>query len=205
MNGDFSFGNFENVDHNDNFAPVAAGEYDFRILTPELTPTRAGDGQIVNIKLQVHGGPNDGRMVFARFNVANPNPTAVEIALKQLKQMFMSCGINAVGEITWSQIQATEGRICRALIYIKKDAEHGDKNEIRRFITPEIQNTQQGGQNHQQVNQNTVNNNQQQVNHNQNTVNNNQNQAGNNQNQPNNNQNQVNHNQQGGQMPWQQQ
>lgn len=172
MQGDFTFGNFDQVDHRDSFEPIPGAEYDFRILTPELVPTRAGDGQIVNIKLQVHGGQLDGRIVFARFNVANPNPTAVEIALKQIKQMSMSAGMNATGEITWSMIQQLEGRLCRALIYIKKDMEHGDKNEIRRFIVPDtnqVNSNQNMNQNNNGMNQNNSNMNQQQNNMNQNS------------------------------------
>ncbi|CAH6911765.1 conserved hypothetical protein [Vibrio chagasii] len=192
MQGDFSFGNFDQVDHRDNFEPLPGNTYDFRILAPELNPTKNGDGQKVEIPLQVEGGDYDGRKVYARFNVANPNPTAVEIALKQLKQLFMSAGIPATGEIKMSMINGLESRMCRAQIYVKKDKEHGDKNEIRRFVVPE-------GAGMAQSNMNQQNSYQPQQ-----TAS--QPQQGNMQPQNNNqmNQNQPNQNQQGNNMPWQQ-
>lgn len=136
MQGDLSFGNFDQVDHRDNFEPIPANTYDFRILTPELKPTKAGDGQKVEIPLQVEGGEFNGRKVFARFNVANQSAATVEIALKQLKQLFMSAGVPATGDIKMSMIAGLESRMCRAQVYIKKDQDHGDKNEIRRFVVP---------------------------------------------------------------------
>lgn len=133
------FGSFDEVDHKDNFEPIPGDTYDFRILTPEVEATKNNDGQMVKIPLQIEGGNYEGRKIFARFNVINKNRNAIEIALKQLKQIFYSAGLEPTGDITMTAIRNLEDRMCRAVVYIKKDKEYGDRNEIRKFVVPEMQ------------------------------------------------------------------
>lgn len=132
------FGNFDQVDETDNFAPIPNAEYDLRILKPELKATAAGTGQYVSINFMVAGGQFDNRMIFEKFNVANPNPAAVEIGLRVLKQLFISAGMQAMGEISWSMIEQLEGRICRGRVSTKTESGYDPKNVIKAFLAPNV-------------------------------------------------------------------
>jgi hypothetical protein len=64
--------------------PIAAGRYRVAIAKSNLKETKAKDGAMIDLRFNVLDGPFQGRQLNTNLNVFNKNPTAVEIALKEL-------------------------------------------------------------------------------------------------------------------------
>lgn len=85
--------NAEHVDPTPRFDPLPAGEYTVIITASELKFTKSGDGQYLELTLEVQGGEFAGRKLFDRLNIYNSNRQAVEIAQRQLSQICHAVGV----------------------------------------------------------------------------------------------------------------
>ena len=68
----------------DQFEPVPAGKYLAAIVESEMKPTKSGNGHFLELTFEVGEGPYKGRKLWARLNLDNPNPQAVQIARGEL-------------------------------------------------------------------------------------------------------------------------
>jgi hypothetical protein len=68
----------------DDFTPIPVGDYKAVITDSEVKATKAGDGQYLNMKVEIIEGEYQGRILFVILNLWNPNPKAVEIANREL-------------------------------------------------------------------------------------------------------------------------
>ena len=68
----------------DDFTPVPVGDYKAVITESEVKETKAGDGQYLNLRIEIIEGEYQGRIIFVILNLWNPNPKAVEIANREL-------------------------------------------------------------------------------------------------------------------------
>ena len=76
-------------------APLEAlppGDYKVQILQSEMRVTKAGNGQMLWLDLEVLEGPLQGRHVYDQLNLINPNPTAEEIAQRTLSAICHAVG-----------------------------------------------------------------------------------------------------------------
>lgn len=64
--------------------PVPSGQYPVIIVGTEEKPTKAGTGSYIEIAMQIQGGEFNGRKVYDRLNIRNPNQQAVDIAYSTL-------------------------------------------------------------------------------------------------------------------------
>ncbi len=90
--GNLSSLNMANVEAQ-SFSVLPVGDYKVLIAESDVAPTKAGTGHYVKAKFQIVEGEYTGRTVINIFNIDNPNPTAVEIGLGQLKACADACGI----------------------------------------------------------------------------------------------------------------
>lgn len=95
-----SFGNLTNLNFDasqiqpqDSFDPIPAGWYEVMIVESEMKPTKNGLGQYLQLRLDVVSGDHQGRVLFERLNLDNPNSTAVEIAQRTLSAICHATGI----------------------------------------------------------------------------------------------------------------
>jgi len=65
------------------FEALPAGEYRAVVIESERKPTKAGNGHLLQVKLQIIDGPHKNRTVFDRFNLWNASNVAAEIAKQQ--------------------------------------------------------------------------------------------------------------------------
>ena len=79
------------------YGPVPAGWYAASIQKVELRDTKSG-GQMMNIRYDIKGPTNAGRVIFGNINVDNPNPKAVEIGREQLAQLMRSIGVDRIND-----------------------------------------------------------------------------------------------------------
>lgn len=73
--------------------PVPDGKYTAVIIGSEWKTTKAGDGRYLELKLQIRDGPHNGRLIWARLNLENPNPIAVQIAKAELSSICRAVGV----------------------------------------------------------------------------------------------------------------
>jgi hypothetical protein len=73
--------------------PLPEGTYVVVIVESEMRPTKSGSGSFLELKMSVLEGPCQGRPLWARFNLQNPNPTAVQIAQAELGSLCRAVGI----------------------------------------------------------------------------------------------------------------
>ena len=74
------------------FEPLKAGDYPVIAIESELRDTKSGTGKFLAVTFEVFEGPSKGRKYFSNYNLANPNPKAVEIGRAQLKAFSEACG-----------------------------------------------------------------------------------------------------------------
>lgn len=77
----------------DNFDPIPAGSYLAIISDSEMKPTNKGDGNYLKLTFEVvQEGEYQGRKVWSQLNLDNPNPTAVQIAMRELSSICHAAG-----------------------------------------------------------------------------------------------------------------
>jgi Protein of unknown function (DUF669) len=81
-----------NVDPTMPFEVLPPGRYLVQIVASEMRPTKDGAGQYLWLELDVLEGEYQGRKLFDRLNLVNPNPTAVEIAQRTLSAICHATG-----------------------------------------------------------------------------------------------------------------
>lgn len=67
-----------------DFEPLPAGQYTAVIMDSQFKPTKTGDGQYLELKLQVLDGPYKGRLVWDRLCLTHPNALTAKIARSRL-------------------------------------------------------------------------------------------------------------------------
>jgi hypothetical protein len=81
-----NIGNFDptTVAPREDFSPIPSGEYQAQIVESDVKPTKRNDGHYAELTFELTAGEHKGRRVWARLNLDNPNPKAVEIAQREL-------------------------------------------------------------------------------------------------------------------------
>lgn len=81
------------VDPRKTFDPIPAGKYVAVITESEEKATRAGTGSYLQLTFQVIEGEFEGRKVWARLNLNNPNDQAVGIARAELSAICRAVNV----------------------------------------------------------------------------------------------------------------
>lgn len=95
-----SAGNLAGFDANevppqDSFDPFAAGWKVSAITDSEFKETKNGKGHYLQLEWTVLEGEDEGRKAWSNLNLDNPNPTAVEIAQRELSAICRAIGVMA--------------------------------------------------------------------------------------------------------------
>lgn len=85
--------NANEVEPNKPMDLLPPGKYRVVISDSESKQTKAGDGSYLMLTLTVIEGEHEGRKLFDRLNLDNPNPTAVEIAKRTLSAICRAVGV----------------------------------------------------------------------------------------------------------------
>lgn len=79
-----------------DFEPIPAGDYSAQIVQSEMKSTKAGTGEYLQLRIQILDEEYQGRIVFDRLNLVNPNEQAVKIAQRTLGDLCQACGVEEV-------------------------------------------------------------------------------------------------------------
>lgn len=75
------------------FEPVPAGKYLAAITDSEFKDTKSGTGRYLQLTFQVIEGEYKNRLLWARLNLENPNPTTVKIARAELSAICRAVNV----------------------------------------------------------------------------------------------------------------
>ena len=84
--------NAANEEGMDDYSVVPADTYNAQVVKSEVADTKAKTGKLLKLQFKIIDGKFKGRIVFAQYNIANPNPQAVEISKKQMKTLCDAIG-----------------------------------------------------------------------------------------------------------------
>ena len=110
-----------------DYAPLPAGWYDVTLEKAELCDTRAGTGKYIKCMLRT----DNNRVLFTNMNIQNPNSTAQNIGLQQLKIVAKAQGLETVQES-----DQLVGARFSVKVSVEEDTYRGDgsmKNEVKGF------------------------------------------------------------------------
>jgi len=107
---------------------IPAGWYRAMITSSELKPTKAGTGQYLEFTWKVLDGEFEGRIVWDRLNVINPNDTAREIAERALSAIC-----HAVGVLKFSRPEQLHHKPALIKVVVKQDKGYEPSNEIKGY------------------------------------------------------------------------
>ena len=140
--------NAQQVQPQQAFEPIPADWYNVMIDESEIKPTNGGDGHYLEMRMNVMDGQFANRKLFGRFNIDNPNETAVEIAYAQLSAIC-----HAVGVLQVDDTQLLHGKPFQVKVSVRPPKNgYEASNELKGFKACEGgapagggQATQQGG------------------------------------------------------------
>lgn len=76
-----------------DFSVLPEAPYVSVAIASEMKPTRKGDGEYLNVTCEVIDGQYKGRKFWARMNIKNPNPVAVQIGHQELGALCRAVGV----------------------------------------------------------------------------------------------------------------
>ena len=125
--------NAAEVEPQQSMEPLPAGWYKCVITESEEKPTKAQTGSYLQMTLEVIEGEHQGRKVFERLNLNNPNQTAVEIA-----QRTLSAICHAIGVMTPRNSSDLHDKPLMVKLAVKPgDGQYGPSNDIKEYAAPD--------------------------------------------------------------------
>lgn len=88
--------NRESVAPNVALEPVPSGQYTVAITNSVEKPTKNGLGAYLELEMTIQGGEFNGRKIFDRLNIRNPNEQTMEIAYRTLSSILYVTGVPAM-------------------------------------------------------------------------------------------------------------
>lgn len=112
----------------EDFTALPAGEYLAQIVDSDMKPTKKNDGQYAELTFEVMDGEFKSRRVWARLNLDNPNPKAVEIAQRDLSSIC-----HAAGKLQIRDTQELHYKPMVIRVEVSKRDGYADSNEIKAY------------------------------------------------------------------------
>lgn len=128
MSGNLSGFDANNVQPNEGFTPLPAGEYDAIIVESEMKPTKDNAGKYLQLKLQILNGKFQNRTLFDRLNLVNKNDTAVQIAKGTLSAIC-----RAVNVLTPNDSSELHSKPLSIKVAIRNDQNGNPQNEVKGY------------------------------------------------------------------------
>lgn len=75
------------------FDPIPKGDYQAIVTDSQLKTTKAGDGEYIELTMQIVDGEHSGRRHWERLNVVNKNDKTQSIARSHLNQLAQACNV----------------------------------------------------------------------------------------------------------------
>ena len=121
--------NAEEVQPNQGFEAIPAGEYEACIVNSEMKQTKDGTGEYLNLEVQIISGEYQNRRLFEKLNLRNRNEQAVQIARGTLSAIC-----RAVNVLTPNDSSELHMKPLRINVVVRKREDTGEmQNTIKAF------------------------------------------------------------------------
>jgi hypothetical protein len=110
-----------------SYDAIPAGMYEATIANAELKDSKSG-GKYINVRYDITGPSNAGRVVFGMLNVSNPNPKAEEIGRQQLGELIRAIGLDKLSDTD----QLIGGQLTIKLT-VENSEKYGEQNRVAGF------------------------------------------------------------------------
>ena len=118
-----------NVEPQTGFEPLPIGDYSAIISASEMKATKSGEGEYLQLTLEVLDEAFKGRRLWVRMNLKNKNEVAVKIA-----QAELSAICRAVGVMTPSDSTQLHNIPFKIKVGMEKNKENGElQNKIKSY------------------------------------------------------------------------
>jgi hypothetical protein len=128
MTGNLAGFNASDVEPNEGFTPIPAGEYQAIIVESEMKATKDRQGKYLQLKLQILNGQHQNRTLFDRLNLFNKNDTAVQIAKGTLSSIC-----RAINVMTPNDSAELHNKPLVIVVKVKSDQNGNPQNEIKGY------------------------------------------------------------------------
>ena len=119
-----------NVKPDTGFDPIPVGRYSVVITESLMKPTKNGEGEYLQLSVQVVDGEYANRKLWERLNLKNKNAQAVTIAQAQLSAIC-----RAVGIMTPQDSAELHNIVCEVEVGMEKGQNPGDmQNKIKKWL-----------------------------------------------------------------------
>lgn len=75
---------------------IPDGWYTVKITEAKVSPTKSGTGEKIDVRYDILGPSQQGRVIFGAINIRNQNPTAESIGLQQLGEIMRAIGLDRI-------------------------------------------------------------------------------------------------------------
>ena len=99
------------------------------IVESEMKPTKSGNGNYLELVFAILDGQYKGRKVWARLNLYNPNPQAVQIARAELSAICHATGVMKLSD----SIELHNLPLCIKVVCRKREDTGEISNEIKGY------------------------------------------------------------------------
>jgi hypothetical protein len=82
------------------FEPIPKGDYQAIVTDSQLKTTKAGDGEYIELTMQIVDGEHSGRRHWERLNIVNKNDKTQGIARGHLNQLAQACNVPNMKDTT---------------------------------------------------------------------------------------------------------
>lgn len=117
-----------NVEPNEAFSVLPAGDYPVIITESKMKATKDGTGQYLELKMQVLSGSHQNRIVFDRLNLQNKSEKAMQIAKGTLSAIC-----RAVGIMTPQDSSQLHNKPLIATVKVRKDPQGDMQNDVKGY------------------------------------------------------------------------
>jgi hypothetical protein len=83
-----------------SFDPLPKGDYQAIVTDSQLKTTKAGDGEYIELTIQIVDGEFSGRRIWERLNVVNKNDKTQSIARGHLNSLAQACNVPNMKDTT---------------------------------------------------------------------------------------------------------
>ncbi|MFZ9189605.1 MAG: DUF669 domain-containing protein, partial [Schleiferiaceae bacterium] len=94
----FQFDASEFIAPTRSFDPLPAGRYEAMVVDSAVKDTKKGDGQYVEIVMDILTDSHSGRKLWDRLNISNPNKQAEDIGRGALAELCLAVGVQKLTE-----------------------------------------------------------------------------------------------------------
>lgn len=114
-----------------DFSPIPKGTYRVKVVGVEPKETKAGNGQMLKVRLDVLGPQHAGRVVFDDILVEHTTADAQRIGRERFATLCRAAGLKNP-----KNTEPLLGKEVDAFVKVETDKEYGDRNRVGFYSAP---------------------------------------------------------------------